>query len=401
MVVLFSSSLHTSAAYHESVLLGQELTKRIHDDPLEGKSHKDADDSDGDEGYDDDSAGISNRTIASKAAAAMAKVLDEGINNDDTDGTDGNEHGSSRYRKLLNMDFMKRAAIKQKEQAREEAQGVLRELRQMEAEADTEDDLDGKSSTQFYSGTKLAGASAEKIAVEKENLRLARIEMDKLLTDKSMGMALRQGGHSKKVVQFSDWSTASAPKELTANESVAQSEGGEVSSPAVSSVANPWLQSTSQSSRKDAFESKAEKKRHEDSVQVKVTTVSAAAKGQAGKKNGEKSMVLTSQPAASGATELVEQKLAKVAKQGNNKLPDRKPLLMQKSQVFIKYPPLPPYTAFTLLTLHFLILTPHLLFLTSLRLLLLTLNFLVLAMHLLLLTRTRTDTDFLPFWLVG
>lgn len=119
-------------AYNQSILLGQELTRRIEDDPLE-RSEDGSDESDG-----GGSEGENNKQqkVAYKAAKAMKKVLGE------EDVSESSLALSGKYGKLLDMDFMRRAASKQKEKAKEEAQGLLRELIEMENEEAGEADLE-------------------------------------------------------------------------------------------------------------------------------------------------------------------------------------------------------------------------------------------------------------------
>ena len=81
--------------------MGQELTKRIEADPLEGKDGRDGDSDDEDDEDGGDSG--SRNAISSKAAKAIAKVLDD----EDQDGGADSGQASGRYAKLLSMDFMK------------------------------------------------------------------------------------------------------------------------------------------------------------------------------------------------------------------------------------------------------------------------------------------------------
>jgi hypothetical protein len=95
-------------AYHESIQLGHELAKKVNE----------VDESD---------------------AMEEDERLDD-VLNESAPQADG------RYKKLLDMGFMKRAADQQRERAREEAQGVLRELRAMEADSDDDDDRTASAS---------------------------------------------------------------------------------------------------------------------------------------------------------------------------------------------------------------------------------------------------------------
>ena len=91
------------AAYNESVLLGQEITKKINDDVASTmKVNSDEDSSDSDEG--DSKPKRSTRT-----ALKMKAAMDDDV---------ASKPEPSRYDKLLDMDFMKKAAAKQKERAK-------------------------------------------------------------------------------------------------------------------------------------------------------------------------------------------------------------------------------------------------------------------------------------------
>lgn len=95
-------------AYHESVRLGQELTKKMRERVGEIDSDKL-----------DDSIGDMN---SASAKAELKKIFDE--ENGEVDG---------KYKKLFEMDFMKKATEQQKIRAREEAQLVLQEIEALEA----------------------------------------------------------------------------------------------------------------------------------------------------------------------------------------------------------------------------------------------------------------------------
>ena len=77
------------SAYHESVALGQELSKRINDDPTTGRSHRDNDDDSDWSDHDDNDGGFQTEmgstqnakkrnqgSTAARAAKEMNQVLD-------------------------------------------------------------------------------------------------------------------------------------------------------------------------------------------------------------------------------------------------------------------------------------------------------------------------------------
>ena len=123
------------AAYHESVLLGQELTKKI-------KTTAESSENQGDGGdYSDDEEAADGK--ASTSAARSMKRLFTPDAAGDADDEAGQEEGKSRYQKLFDMDFMRKASDKQQERAKLEAQAVLRELQQMEADGDDDESVEG------------------------------------------------------------------------------------------------------------------------------------------------------------------------------------------------------------------------------------------------------------------
>ena len=140
-------------AYHESVQLGQELSKKMlsvsNDNEEENDDVDFASDSDndyvGDEEQendnDDATSGYGKRKVSELAADKLKDILDM-PNVKQLD----NLIDSSKYKRLLGMDFMKKAAIQQQEKAREDAQVVLKELQQLEDEEYAKDsDADSSS----------------------------------------------------------------------------------------------------------------------------------------------------------------------------------------------------------------------------------------------------------------
>lgn len=154
-------------AYHESVQLGQELSKRINDDPKRRK--QEGDDSDDDEEPEFESErGNKKQKTSERAAAEMMNVLEGAVNEPEATG---------KYKKLFQMDFMKKASDQQRERAKEEAQSMLREIEDMEGDSGSDND-------------------EEKVAPVKDKAALlaAKEEMKKLL---SQGMSLK--GASKRL----------------------------------------------------------------------------------------------------------------------------------------------------------------------------------------------------------
>ena len=158
-------------AYHESVQLGQELSKRINDDPT-SKSKADDDSSD-DENEFQTETGKRQKT-SGRAAKEMLSVLE---------GAEDEPEATGKYKKLFEMDFMKRASADKKERAREEAQNILREIENMEGDSDEEADKVGD-----------IGKKSEKDIAA---LKAAREQMKSQLGQSSSGMSLK--GTTKKI----------------------------------------------------------------------------------------------------------------------------------------------------------------------------------------------------------
>ena len=161
-------------AYHESVQLGHELSKRIHEDPSRRKDDGEGGgDSSGDEEFETEAKeGQKKKKASDRAAREMLSVLE---------GAEDEPEAQGKYKKLFEMDFMKRATDQKKEKSREEAQNILRELQDMESynssggededtEAKPERVLDAKSSKGVI-------AAAMKKEADSEALVAARAEM--------------------------------------------------------------------------------------------------------------------------------------------------------------------------------------------------------------------------------
>ena len=151
LMLLSVAILLRREAYHESVRLGHELATKMNeeqvqvgdsddDDALDGHSgnYGDGDDDDGAAGETDGGERVSGR-----AARAVKRMLTE---QESAAADQASAAAAGRYRKLFEMDFMKKAAEEQREKAREEAKDVLREIEEMErqAEADYDSDDNGR-----------------------------------------------------------------------------------------------------------------------------------------------------------------------------------------------------------------------------------------------------------------
>jgi U3 small nucleolar RNA-associated protein 14 len=164
-------------AYHESVQLGKEISKRINNDNV--------DKNDEDRNSDDDSDFDSDRDLSSKkkstsrsAARAMESVLG---------GSEDAPEVEGKYKKLFDMDFMKKASEQRQEKAREEAQAVLREIENMEGDVSDDDDDDDDENKSLEKQKRKANEEA----IYKEKLNIARGEVSSMLG--SNGMSITRG----------------------------------------------------------------------------------------------------------------------------------------------------------------------------------------------------------------
>ena len=186
--------IHTSIrlAYHESVQLGHELSKRINEDPSRRQGEEEGGgDSSGDEEFETEAKeGQRKKKVSDRAAREMLSVLE---------GVEDEPEAQGKYKKLFEMDFMKRATDQKKEKSREEAQSILRELQDMESynsSGDEEGGTETRADKQFdEESAKTVIQAAMKKDADSDALVAARAEMARQMGSGSL--TLRPG--SKKV----------------------------------------------------------------------------------------------------------------------------------------------------------------------------------------------------------
>jgi hypothetical protein len=206
------------SAYNEQVLLGQVLTKKMDEDPSERARREQEEAAD---------------SVDISTSRKFASAVQTALGGDDED--DGNmslrtNADGSKYGKLLNMDFMKAAAAKQKEKALMEAQGVLRQLRELEAgePSDDEDEDSNRKRNAPFKSAATPSASAATLAQKSnaEEVNAARSNVDRLLASKhgsSFSMT------NAKVSAPASWHSVGAESGKAGDE---EDE---------SAAANPWL----------------------------------------------------------------------------------------------------------------------------------------------------------------
>ena len=187
-----SSYCHIRLAYHESVQLGHELSKRINEDPSRRQEEDEGGrDSSGDEEFETETKEVQKKKKASdRAAREMLSVLE---------GVEDEPEAQGKYKKLFEMDFMKRATDQKKEKSREEAQSILRELQDLESydsSGDEEGGADARPNEEYDAKlAKTVIAAAMKKEADSEALVAARAEMARQMGSGSL--TLRMG--SKRV----------------------------------------------------------------------------------------------------------------------------------------------------------------------------------------------------------
>lgn len=177
------------SAYHEAVQLGHELLDKVNE--VEHKSGSDggsgddwsddsqSSDGEGDHGDDRKTSKKKKSSVAVKAARQLSKVLADPV-----EGGNLTAAGQSgRYQRLFDMDFMRKANEMQQSRAREEAQNVLLELQGLEEE-DVSTDDEGDIGDSVGTATSVP---KKRDAEEKQKLAVARAEMDRLFAG-SQGM---------------------------------------------------------------------------------------------------------------------------------------------------------------------------------------------------------------------
>lgn len=229
------SDMSLRSAYHESVLLGQELSKKALQ-TNDGETDY-VDDMDADSDFDENGDSSRDRPTGTTTAAQAAKKMKQTL---DTMGViSGGDGDTGRYQKLLDMDFMRKATDRLSEKAKLEAQQVLLELQQMEAESegleftgDDDRDLSAQERIEREEARQL------QLQVREVKMREARVAVDGLLgTSGIFGKSSESGmlmSKKKTSVTSSAWSSflpslPDAPTQSSDNAAVDMPE-------------NPWLQ---------------------------------------------------------------------------------------------------------------------------------------------------------------
>jgi E3 ubiquitin-protein ligase DOA10 len=103
---------------------------------------------------------------------------------------ESNPEVTGKYQRLLNMDFMKKAASMQREKAREEAQLVLQELRSLEEqEGNTSDEGNENDEKRNQSNSKNSNKNKKLISISKDE----KLKISKELTSSDGSMTISKG----------------------------------------------------------------------------------------------------------------------------------------------------------------------------------------------------------------
>eukprot|EP01034_Spumella_vulgaris_P021398 gene21398-27428_t len=291
-------------AYHESVLLGQELTQRMHED-VGGKGKNAA--TDDDDVYDMSSSttqgGLKRKSVTQSTAQEMKDILD--------DSTPLEVDG--KYRKLFDMDFMKKAVDQKRERAREDAESVLREIAQME-NADDSDDERVSAPPKAVVGRK-RGLQEE----DSERVAQAKSEVKGLLGRRGEGSLMSMSGKTKNA------KISSSSLIVDSSSTGKSASSSDFDAPGVSDEVddNPWLMApTSGGSSAGAVLLGS------SSFKMDANKSSSGAAKLPTKKAKKEMIVVT--PSVVTPVAIVAPVVSTT--KTNNKLPARVPLLMQKSQ---------------------------------------------------------------------
>ncbi len=245
-------------------------------------------------------AGLKRKSVTQSTAQEMQDILDDS-NSLEVDG---------KYRKLFDMDFMKKAVDQKRERAREDAENVLREISQIEHAEESDDEGERLSASQSANKKRCLDVG------EEDSGRLAQIKADMkgMLGRRGEGSLMNISGLGRKSSQISN---SSLIVDAATNRSTVVSSGFEVPVVTISEDVddNPWLMAPSSGSSSVIGSGLLEVS------SFKMGSVKAVGGSKASKKV-KKEMIVIAPPVV--ATLVVPAKA--------NKLPVRVPLLMQKSQ---------------------------------------------------------------------
>ena len=217
------------------------------------------------------------RAVSNRASRAIESLLAENLGSGSADARAAAPDG--RYKKLFEMDFMKRAAEQQKEKAREDAQSILREIEAMEEDYDSDLQAD-----------EAAEAKKKGPQVSKERLSQAKEEIQSMFG--GSGMAMRQGRRKGITVEAS---SSSAPFEFAStgaddDEKPEYSDEEEHAAMEAALESNPWLQPVASvggsKKRKSAGTgAKASAGKDHEEVYINTLEIQSSANGKKNKSN--------------------------------------------------------------------------------------------------------------------
>ena len=160
------------AAYQEATQYGNELTAKMHEMPYDKNGDDANDDADENDWSDEEN---SKKKVSEITKSQLSDILNDDLQASVADKYDG------KYKKIFEMDFMKKAVEQQREKAKIDAQNILKELQQMEM------DEDG----QLLDGSDNEDHSNEMAELEKnhEELERAKHLVDAIFNKKSSASA--------------------------------------------------------------------------------------------------------------------------------------------------------------------------------------------------------------------
>eukprot|EP00605_Chrysophyceae_sp_TOSAG23-4_P000545 GSChrysophyteH1.ASY1.ANO1.614.1 assembled CDS len=271
-------------AYNESITLGNELNEQVYADPSAGNDDgEDSDDGMSDSMSDQETSRSGKKVVAKKASKALRKA---GVFHNDEENSENDDVVDGKYKKLFEMDFMKKAREQQKERAREEAQSVLREIEDMEAEYASDSDDHGET---------------EKKTPTSEAIAAAKQKMTGLFS-KNGGMLLKKKPAVVTKVESEIEDASSIAAQAQSGKSSADANPQD--EPA-QSAANPWLAEPT-SKRAKAQNAKKASGAKQTTVQKALDTIINSSSISSGGNNpkSKKSMVEVKSSVSTGSTKV-------------------------------------------------------------------------------------------------
>lgn len=281
-------------AYHESVRMGHELTRKMHEDVNEDRDSDDEGDGGGVYSDDDEDPQKKKRRIS-----AMAKREIEAAYAEDGNAV-GEEVHKGKYRKLFEMDFMKRASEVSRERAKEEAQQVLKEIAAME------DDMGGYDSDYDHTLSssmeqQQASAAAPVVIAQKKVGLVKKAGLNLDADHDAHQQMLKRAAAAVAATNAAAAEAVAAKKNAVVIEQSHEEEEEEES--------NPWLEESQAGGRRNSSRSKSGAQKEDVAIKVSTTTNINSVPGAKGaqKRDNGKQQKKTGSSNSNGDLQVIQQ----------------------------------------------------------------------------------------------